>query len=237
MGFLSHLLLDLLTAGNMTVLWPFSKRNFALNLTHFIDPVTLGVLLMAALLIVYAKTDAGASGIVMAGAIAFLTGGFVARWYMKSASIKIIRRLDVGATSEIVPLPTLRPDRWLTVRKTPFENGYLYETYRVDAIQNRIMGKSTVESPYMCSSGPVEPPIDSLQKAVTRSKGNKSLSDSIAKFVLPAVDIVSSNDGGVWQVFWYDAFTYACKGERRGILVKVRVDGTVTVNARWTHIT
>jgi len=234
-GLFSHLILDLLTTGNMTVLWPFSKRNFAFNLTYFIDPTILGALLVAALFIVYTKADASTSKIVMAAAIAFMTTIFGVRWYMKNAATKVVRRLNAGVASEIVSLPTLRPDRWWTVRKTLFENGYRYETYRIDSVNNRALGKGTVDSTYINYSGPVEPPIDSPQKAVTFSKRDKSISDSIEKFVLPAVDVVSSNNGDTWKVFWYDAFTYATKGELRGIVANVRTDGTITVDAHWTH--
>jgi hypothetical protein len=134
-------------------------------------------------------------------------------------------------------LPTLRPDRWWTVRKTPFENGYRYETYRIDSVHNKILGKGTVESPYLGYSGPVEPPIDSPQKAVACSKRDKSISDSIEKFVLPAVDVASSDNGDRWHTFWYDAFIYANKGERRGILANVSTDGTIIVEPRWTNTT
>jgi len=222
--------------GNMIALWPFSRRNFTLNLTHFIDPAILGVLLVAALLIVNTKTDASTSKNVMAAAIAFMTTSFGVRWYMKNAATKIIRRLDAGVASEIVSLPTLRPDRWWTARKTPFENGYRYETYRIDSVHNKILGKGTVESPYISYSGPVEPPIDSPQKAVTCSKRDKNISNSIGKFVLPAVNVTSSNNGDTWQTFWYDAFTYATKGELRGIVANVRTDGTITVDVRWARV-
>jgi membrane-bound metal-dependent hydrolase YbcI (DUF457 family) len=231
-GALSHLILDLLTTGNMPALWPLSKRNLAFNLTHYIDPTILGALIVAALLTIYTRTDMSASWIVAAAAIAFLTISFGVRGYMKNMATKIVRGLGAGGASEIVSLPTLRPDRWWTVRKTPFESGCRYEIYRVDPFRNRILDKDTVESPYTHYSDPAEPPIDSPQKAVARSKKDKRISATVDKFVLPAVSITHSKEDQ-WQVFWHDAFTYAVKREHRGILAHVRVDGTITIEARW----
>ena len=230
-GALSHLILDLLTTGSITALWPLSKRNFALNLTHYIDPTTLGALAIAALLTIYTKADVSTSRIVAAGTIAFLTANFGTRSYLKHAATKIIKGLDPGAASEIISLPTLRPDRWWTVKKTPFKNGYRYDTYQIDPIHNKILSKGTIESPYISYSGPIELPIDSPQKAVARSKKDKRISKSIEKFLLPAVQVTSSDDRQTWQTFWYDAFTQANKREHRGILANVKADGTITVDA------
>jgi hypothetical protein len=234
-GFLSHLVLDLLTTGNMPVLWPFSKRKFAFNLTHFIDPTFFGVLLVAAILLIYTETDANVSKIVAAAAIAFLTVNFGTRFYMKNTATKILKGLDDSVASEILSFPTLRPDRWLAVRKTQFENGYRYEIYRINSVHKKTLGKTTVESPYIGYSSPVELPIDSAQKAVARSKKDNRISNYIEKFVLPSVDVAASKDGDMWQVFWYDAFTYVKKGERQGILAIVRADGTINVDDHSAH--
>jgi membrane-bound metal-dependent hydrolase YbcI (DUF457 family) len=236
-GVFSHLIIDLPATGNMAALWPFSKRNFAFNLTYFLDPTLLAALLVAALILIYTKTDASAIQLVAGSALAFLALNFGARYYEKNAATKIVKGLDDGATSEIVSLPTIRPDRWWTIRKTPFESGRRYEIYRVDPFRNRILDKDSVESPYIDYKGPAEPPIDSPQKAVACSKKDKRISASVDKFVLPAVSVTSSKEDDTWQVFWHDAFTYAVKREHRGILAHVRVDGTITTEARWSLTT
>lgn len=120
-GLLSHIFLDVFTTGSITALWPFSRRNLAFNLSHFLDPTLLVALLVAALIIIYTKTDASAIQLVAGSALAFLALNFGARCYEKKAATKIVKGLDDGATSEIVSSPTIRPDRWWTIRKTPFE--------------------------------------------------------------------------------------------------------------------
>jgi len=230
-GVLSHLILDLPATGNMAVLWPFSKRNFAFNLAHYIDPTTLGALILAAVVIIYARTDVSTIRLVAALACGFLTLSFGARCYMKYTAVKMIKALDATGSSAIRSLPTYRPDRWCTVRRTQFENGYRYNLYQVDSIRSKILSKGSVESPYISYSGSVEPPIDSPQKAVTCSKRNKRTSSFIEKFALPAVDVSLSDDQATWKVFWYDAFTCLNKEARHGILVSVRINGTITVNA------
>lgn len=232
-GLLSHIFLDVFTTGSITALWPFSRRNLAFNLSHFLDPTLLVALLVAALIIIYTKTDASAIQLVAGSALAFLALNFGARCYEKKAATKIVKGLDDGATSEIVSLPTIRPDRWWTIRKTPFESGRRYEIYRVDPFRNRILDKDSVESPYIDYKGPAETPIDSPQKAVACSKKDKRISASVDRFVLPAVSVTHSKEDDTWQVFWHDAFTYAVKREHRGILAHVRVDGTITMEARW----
>jgi len=236
-GLLSHLLLDVSTTGGITALWPFSKKNIALNLTHYIDPTLSGTLFLAALIIISLKTDITAVQIVAAIAVTFLILTSGVRYYEKNAATKIIKRLNNGVAPQIMSLPTIRPDRWRTIRKTPFENGYRYEMYRIDSIHNRILSKDNVESPYVNYSGSAEPPIDSPLKAVACSKRDKRISASIDKFLLPAAKITPLNDGNTWQVFWYDAFTHMSRGERRGISANVRTDGTITVDAGWTHMT
>jgi len=228
-GLSSHLLLDLFTTGSMTALWPFSRRNFALNLTHFFDPTFLGALILAAFLIIYTKTDVNLIQIIATVAVAFSALGLGVRYYEKNQAANIVKGLDNGAASEIVSLPTIRPDKWWTVKKIPFENGYRYQIYRIDSAHNKILGKDSVESPYIDYSGPAQPPIDSPQKAVAYSKRDKRINASINKFLLTAANAIHSNDDDTWQIFWYDAFTHISKGERRGILANVRVDGTITI--------
>ncbi len=228
-GLSSHLILDLFTTGSMTALWPFSRKNFALNLTHFFDPTFLGALILAALLIIYAKTDVNLIQAITAVVVAFLALNLGIRYYEKNRAANFAKGLDEGTASEVLSLPTIRPDRWWTVRKTPFENGYRYEIYRIDSTRNKILGKDSVESPHINYSGPAQPPIDSPQKAVACSKKDRRINASISKLLLTAANVVPSNDDDTWQVFWYDAFTHISKGERRGILANVRVDGTITI--------
>jgi membrane-bound metal-dependent hydrolase YbcI (DUF457 family) len=235
-GLLSHIFLDVFTIGTMTALWPFSRRNFALNLTHFLDPTLLAALLVAALFITYTKTDVSAVQLVTGATLAFLALNLGARYYEQKRAAKIVIRLD-GATSETMSLPTVRPDRWWTIKKTPFESGYHYEIYRVDPFRNRILEKDTVESTYTRYNGPAEPPIDSPEKAVACSKKDKRISAAVDRFVLPAVSVTHSKEDDMWQVFWHDAFTYAVKREHRGILAHIKVDGTITTEARWPHTT
>lgn len=235
-GLLSHLLLDVSTTGGITPLWPFSRKNVALNLTYFIDPTIIGTLLIAVLTIISLKTDITTIQIVVALVAMFLALTSGVRYYMKNAATKIIKGLDNGAATEIVSVPTLRPDRWWTIKKTLFENGHHYEIYRIDSIRKKILDKDNVESPYAGYSGSVEPPIDSLLKAAAYSKRDKRIRASIDKFLLPEVEITPLNNGEMWHVFWYDAFTYKSRGERRGITADVKTDGTITVDASWTHI-
>jgi len=146
-GLSSHLLLDLFTTGSMIALWPFSRKNLALNLTHFFDPPFLGVLILTVFLIIYVKTDVKLIHIIATVAVAFLALGLGVRHYEKNRAANFVKGLDGGTAFEIVSLPTIRPDRWWAVRKTPFENGYRYEIYRVDSARNKILGKDSVESP------------------------------------------------------------------------------------------
>ena len=236
-GLLSHLLLDVSTTGGITALWPFSRKNIALNLTHFIDPTFLVTLLIAALSIIVLKTDTTAVRIVAAAAVTFLTLTSGVRYCERNAATKIIKRLGNGVATEIVSLPTLRPDRWWTIEKIHFESGHRYEIYRVDSFRKKILDKDTVESPYTHYSGPADPPIDSPQKAIACSKKNERISATVDGFVLPAVSINHSKEDDTWQVFWHDAFTYAVKREQRGILAHIKVDGTITTEARWPHTT
>ncbi len=231
-GLSSHLLLDLFTTGSMTALWPFSRKNFALNLTHFFDPTLLGALILAALLIIYTKTDVNLIHILAAAAFAFLALILGVRHYEKNRATNFVKGLDKGTDSEIVSLPTIRPDRWWTVRKTPFENGYRYEIYRVDSAHNKILGKDSVESPYINYSGPAQPPIDSPAKAIAYSKKDRRINAFVDKFLMPAASITPSNQDNTWKVFWYDAFTHTSKRERQGILAHVRTDGTITIETR-----
>lgn len=208
----------------MAVLWPFSSEKIAFDLTSFVDPIFLGVLLLASVLIFYVKNDIKMIQIVTIVAIVLLTVNFGVRHYERDAAIETVKGLNLDADSKVVPLPTLRPDRWWVAVKTPFENGYRYEIYSVDSIGNKILSKSTVKSPFIDYCGLAEPPIDSPQEAVAYSKRDKRVSALIEKSRLPAVNVTLSDDGSTWQIFWYDVFTQLSEGVFRGITVNIETD-------------
>lgn len=227
-GSFSHVFLDLLTIGNVAVLWPFSRKRVALDLTHFVDPIFLGVLLLASVLIVYVTNDVKMIYIVTIVAIALLTVNFGLRYYERDTAIETIKRLNVDTDSEVVPLPTFRPDRWWVTAKKPFENGYRYEIYGVDSSGSKILSHSTVESPFADYCDPAEPPIDSPQKAIACSRTDSRASAFIEKSRLPAVNVTLPGDGKTWHVFWYDIITQLSERVLRGIIVKVQFNGRVT---------
>lgn len=168
-GSFSHIFLDLLTPGSMAVLWPFSNEKIAFDLTYFVDPIFLGVLLLASIF-VYVMNDVKAIQAIMVVIIVLLTTNFGVRYYERGAAIETVKGLYVDVDSKMVPLPTLRPDRWWVAVKTQFENGYNYEIYSVDSIGNKILSHSTVKSPFIDYRDLAEIPIDSPQEAVAYSK-------------------------------------------------------------------
>ena len=146
-GLLIHIFLDLLTSGGIKVLWPFSSEKFTLNLAHFVDPIIFGVLLITSILIALLNYNINIIRTVAILATALLTVNFGVRCYERNAAIKTVKQLNPRARSETVALPTIRPDRWSVIAKTPFENGYRYEMYSVDSVRKNILSKTTVESP------------------------------------------------------------------------------------------
>lgn len=230
-GSFSHILMDLLTPWSMAVLWPFSKEKIAFDLTHFFDLIFLGILLLASVLIFYLRNDVKMTQVIAIMAIFLLTINFGVRYYEKDIAIETVKGFNVDADSKVMSLPTLRPDRWWVVVKTPFENGYNYEIYNVDSIGHKILSNNTVKSPFIDYVGPAEPPIDSPQEAVAYSKIDKRVSAFIEKSRLPAANVTLSSDGNAWEIFWYDVFTQLSGGLFRGITVKVEIDGTVIVNS------
>jgi membrane-bound metal-dependent hydrolase YbcI (DUF457 family) len=91
-GSFSHIFLDLLTTGRMAILWPFSSKKIAFNLTHFVDPIFLGVLLLASVLIVYAKNDVRIIQIITIVTIVLLTVNFGVRYFERDTGTRIINR-------------------------------------------------------------------------------------------------------------------------------------------------
>jgi len=225
-GSFSHIILDLFTPWSMAVLWPFSNEKIAFDLTHFSDPMFLGVLLSASVLIVYLKNDVKMIQIVAVMAIVLLALNLGIRFYERDVAIKTVKGFNVDVSSKVMSLPTFRPDRWWVVVKTPFENGCNYNIYSVDSIGDKILTNTTVKSPFIDYSGRAEPPIDSPEEAVVCSKRDKRVRAFIDKSRLPAVDVTLSDDKNMWQIFWYDAFTQLSGGIFRGVTVKVEVNGT-----------
>jgi len=223
-GSFSHIFLDLLTPRSMAVLWPFSNRKIAFDLTHFVDPIVLGVLLLASISIVYVKNDVQLIQIATIVATVLLTANFGVRYYGRTSAIETVKRLNLDINPKVVSLPTLRPDRWWVAVKTPFENGYCYEIYSVASLGNKILSKRTVKSPFVDYRGQAEPPVDSLQEAVACSKRDKQVCAFIEKSRLPAAKVTFSDDGGTWQVFWYDVFTHLSEGVFRGVTVRIEMD-------------
>lgn len=226
-GSFSHVFLDLLTIGNVAVLWPFSSKRVAFDLTHFVDPIFFAVLLPASILTVHVSNEVKVIYMITIVAIVLLTVNFGLRYYERDAAIETIKGLN-DADFKIVPLPTFRPDRWWVAAKKPFENGYRYEIYKVDSIGNKILSHSTVESPFVDYRDPAEPPIDSSQKAIACSKRDNQVSAFIEKSRLPAVNATLLDNGKTWHVFWYDLFTQLSERVSRGIIVKVHFNGRIT---------
>ena len=223
-GSFSHVFLDLPTPRSMAVLWPFSNRKIAFDLTHFVDPIFLGVLLLTSISIVYVKNDVQMIQIATLVATVLLTANFGVRYYGRTSAIETVKRLNLDINPKVVPLPTLRPDRWWVAVKTPFENGYCYEIYSVASLDNKILSRKIVKSPFGDYRGQAEPPVDSLQEAVECSKRDKQVSAFIEKSRLPAVKVTLSDDGSTWQVFWYDVFTHLSERVFRGVTVRVEID-------------
>ncbi|UCE29376.1 MAG: metal-dependent hydrolase [Candidatus Bathyarchaeota archaeon] len=222
-GSFSHILLDLLTPRSLAVLWPFSNEKVVFDLTSFFDPIFLGVLLPTSIF-VYMVDDLSIIRIVMVVANVLFALNFGVRYFERDAAIETVKRLNVDADSKVVPLPTLRPDRWWVAVKTQSENRYNYEIYNVDSIGNKILSHSRVESPFIDYRNLTERPTNSPQKAVAFSKRDKRVGAFIEQSRLPAVNVTLSDDGGTWQVFWYDVFMQLSEGAFKGITIKVEID-------------
>jgi hypothetical protein len=208
----------------MAVLWPFSNRKIAFDLTYFVDLIFLGVVLLTSIFIVYVKNDVKLIQTATILATVLLTVNFGVRYYERDSAIETVKGLNPDIDSKVVPLPTLRPDRWWVAIKTPFENGYCYQIYSVDSLDNRILNKRTVKSPFVDYRGQAEPPVDSVQEAIAYSRRDKRVSAFIEKSRLPAVNVTLSDGGSTWQVFWYDVFIHLSEGVCRGITVKIEID-------------
>jgi len=92
-GSFTHIFLDLLTTGSIAVLWPFSSKKVAFGFTHYVDPIVLGVLLLASALIVYLKNDVRMIQIVTIVVIVLLTLNFGVRYHERDAATETARAL------------------------------------------------------------------------------------------------------------------------------------------------
>jgi membrane-bound metal-dependent hydrolase YbcI (DUF457 family) len=221
-GTFSHLLLDILTPWETAVFWPFWSEKITYDLTFFFDPVFFAVVCAASLMCVkYVKREQVIMGIVC-GLLVLNCG---VRYYEKEVACTTVEEMCPDCT--VLPLPTLRPDRWWVAVITETDSGYIYDIHSVDSIHRRLLTTVTVASPFMNYCGPAELPIDSPQKAVAHSKKDKKVSAFIDRSRLPAVRVIRADSG--WSVFWYDAFSELHGGFTQGMTVCVDVDGTCTV--------
>lgn len=225
-GLFSHLFLDLCTPWTTHVLWPFSNEQITLDLTSFFDPLFLAAIFLASAFIAYTK-NAKKVQMVAVAALLLIAVDFGVRYYEKGAAVQTVKGI-YGYTTEVMSVPTYRPDRWWVVLTTPYEDGYTYELYYVDSIHKTIVNSLTMESSFIHYDGLVEPPIDSPQEAVAYSKRDEKVKAFIEKSRLPAVDVTF--DQGVWHVFWYDAFSEVSGRVSQGIVADVGTDGTLTVS-------
>lgn len=220
-GTFSHLLLDLLTPWEMAVLWPFLDNMIAYDITYFFDPVFFITFFLASLF-VYKKNKN--VRIIMVVAVVVVLLNFGVRYYERESAID-----TVGLSgTDVMALPTIRPDKWWVVEKVVSERGYVYHVYGVDSINAQVLDETVVESQYTLHSEPVEFPIDSPQEAVAYSRQNQKVKSYIKASRLPAAKVEYTN--GVWHVFWYDVFSQLSGGVSRGLIVTVEMNGTLTVS-------
>lgn len=232
-----HIFLDLLTTGSMAVLWPFSSKRVAFDLSYFFDPAAFGVLLLASILVIYVKNTEMIQA-VMIVTIVLLTVNFGVRHYTRNVAIETVGELmrtqaNADRPPRVVPMPTFRLDRWWIVVEIPLNDGCNYEVYKVDSISNKILSNNSVKSPLIDHNELAKParthPVDSPQEAIAYSKRDGQVITFIAKSCLPAVNVTLSNDGNSWQVFWYDLFE-RLSGVSRGVMVRVEFDGIVVAD-------
>lgn len=219
-GTFSHLFLDLLTPWEMAVLWPFLDDMIAYDITYFFDPVFFVTFFLASLF-VYKKNKN--VRIIMVIAVVVVLLNFGVRYYERESAID-----TVASGTDVMALPTIRPDKWWVVEKVVDKRGYVYHVYGVDSINARVLDETVVESQYTLHSEPVEFPIDSPQEAVAYSRQNQKVKSYIKASRLPAAKVEYTN--GVWHVFWYDVFSQLSGGVSRGLMVTVEMNGTLTVS-------
>jgi len=64
------------------------------------------------------------------------------RYYEKQAAIDTI----TNHRNEIIPMLTLRPDRWWIFTVTPVNCRYTYDIYEVDSLSRNILNNTTMEN-------------------------------------------------------------------------------------------
>ena len=232
-----HVFLDLLTTGSMAVLWPFSSRRVAFDLSYFFDPASSGVLLLASILVIYVKNTVMIQA-VMIITIVLLTVNFGVRHHTRNVAIETVKELkrtqaNTDPPPRVVPMPTFRPDRWWIVVEISLNDVCNYEVYKVDSIGHKILSRNSVKNPLIDYNELAKPArthlVASPQEAIACSKRDKQVITFIEKSCLPLVNVTLSNDGNSWQIFWYDLFE-RLSGVSRGVMVRVEFDGIVVVN-------
>ena len=228
-GMSGHLILDLLTPWKIPFFWPFSGEKISFNLTFFFDIVFFIVFFIAVLLMLQYRTQKKAR-VIMMSAILLVSINFGIRYYERNAALDTIG----VCKGEIIPMPTLRPDRWWIFVMTPSDSGYTYDIYEVDSFSRKILIKKTVESPFTGYSGPVTLPLDSPEEAVAYSRKDKTVKAYVDGLYLPAVTV--SYTDGIWNLFWYDVSTGVIGNFSGGISVIIDEDGTILEMERVTRI-
>ena len=220
-GSFSHIFLDILTPWSMAVWWPFSSVRIAYNVTFFFDPLFFGIILLASVGIILAKNSKKIQMITVCAL--FLIGlNFSFRYYEMGSAVDTV---PVDHTlSEVVPFPTVRPDKWLVSVVIPFNNGFIYDIYGVNSLSSTVLTKKTVETPYV-NSEVCEPPLDSPEKAIGYSKKDKKVQAFIERSFLPAVR--ATFNGDVWVIYWFDAYNELSGGMSEGISITIDSSGTV----------
>ena len=228
-GMSSHLILDLLTPWKIPVLWPFSGEKISYNLTFFFDIVFFIVFFIAVLFMLQYRTQKRAR-VIMISAILLVSINFGVRYYERNTALDTIGEHE----GEIIPMPTLRLDRWWIFVMTPSDSGYSYDIYEVDSFSRKILSSKTVESLFTGYKGSCEPPIDSPEKAVAYSRKDKTVKAYVDGLYLPAVTV--SHTDGTWTLFWYDVSTEVIGNLSGGISVMIDEDGTILEVRRVTQI-
>jgi membrane-bound metal-dependent hydrolase YbcI (DUF457 family) len=228
-GMSSHLILDLITPWRIPVLWPFSAEKISYNLSYFFDVVFFTVFLIAVILVIKYRNQKK-TRVILVSALLLVSINFGIRFHEKQAAIDTLT--DHG--NEIIPMPTLRLDRWWIFTVTPADSGYIYDIYEVNSLSKNVLNNTTVESPFVRYEGPAEPPIDSPEQAVFYSKKDKTVGTYVDGLYLPAVTV--ENADGIWYVFWYDVSSEVIGTLSGGISITMNEDGTILAVERITEI-
>jgi membrane-bound metal-dependent hydrolase YbcI (DUF457 family) len=219
-GFVSHVVLDLLTPWGTEIWWPFSREGIAFYVTYFFDPVFFSIFFVAFLIIHFRFHTPGHAQFIAVAALLLVSMNFGIRYYERDIALKTV---DIPSTVDVMSQPTIRLDRWWVIAKTPFNNGYIYDIYGVNSLGKTVFTHTTVESPFI-NYEMSEPPLDSPEKAISYSKKDRAVEIFIEDSDLPAAK--ATREGDTWTIVWYDAMTETHGGMSREMLVILSVDGT-----------